>query len=275
MEGSFGGRTRTGVAGLDPLLQGGFPANRAVVLCGGVGTGKTTVALQFVAEGVHAGEPGVLVSVDQSPRHLLDDAAHLGLDLKAAATTDRLVVLDASPYFTAARSRPWRRGAIGGLDARQVASDLVQQVRRVGARRLVIDGINALVPPDMGHGHAYDYLRSLMHSFEDNLECTVLLTCRASAADPQGSCEAVRGLATGVVELRIVRRRRELVRTLLIRKMRGTALDLVEYRVAIERGSALSVEGPVAPPSFGRGITPHRRTIGASIPRPLDHPEAV
>src|SRR2546429_9793190 len=58
-------RVSSGVPGLDRLIEGGFPANRAVLLCGGTGTGKTTFGLQFLADGLRRGESGAFVSVDE------------------------------------------------------------------------------------------------------------------------------------------------------------------------------------------------------------------
>ncbi len=264
--------TSTGIPGLDLLIEGGFPANRAVVLCGGTGTGKTAFGLQFLADGLHRGESGAFVSVDEKPQHLLHDAVCLGLDLEAAARRGKLTVLDASPYFTATRSGSWTHSGIG---PREVASDLVQQVRKIAARRLVIDSLTSIVPPDMNRGQAYDYLRSLIYSLEDNLGCTIVLTCRPSRVDPQGSCEAARCLASGVIELRLVRRRGEFLRTLCVRKMRGTSLDLAEHFVVMQRGAGLSVSRPVEARGVSDLFARPRRSLAYAAPQPSDCPEPV
>src|SRR5687768_11090979 len=106
-------RTSTGVPGLDDLIEGGFPANRVILVRGQTGTGKTTLITQFLMEGVTRAEPGVLVSVDQKPHHVVDDAAQFRWDVQDAAARGLLSLLDASPYFTAARGR-------NRLEARQV-----------------------------------------------------------------------------------------------------------------------------------------------------------
>lgn len=265
-------RTTTGVPGLDPLIEGGFPANRAVLLCGGTGTGKSSFGLQFLAEGLSRGESAAYVSVDEKPHHLLEDAARLGLELGSAAPGNRLTVLDASPYFTATRSGSWARS---GIDAREVASDLVQQIRKIDARRLVIDSLTSLVPPDLTPGHAYGYLRSLVYSLEDNAGCTILLTCRHSRLDPQGSCDGARCLASGVIELGLVRRGGAYVRTLSVRKMRGAALDLAEHGIRMARDSGLSVTNLVETCQVSDFVPRRRRSIGGAAPQPEDCPEAV
>jgi circadian clock protein KaiC len=247
-------RTSTGVPGLDELIEGGFPANRAMLVCGGTGTGKTTFGLQFIHEGLQRGEAGTFVSVDEKPRHLLEDAASLGLQLEASAALGTLAILDASPYFTATRGKTWSRS---GLDAREVSSDLTQQVRKTSARRLVIDPITSLVPPDLDRLRAADYLRSLIQSLEDNLGCTILFTAPLSRHDPQGACEAARYLSSGILELRLRRGENQRARTLCIRKMRGSQFGLSEYPFRIERGTGLTiVEEPDAELAAGLGPQP-------------------
>ena len=45
----------SGITGLDDILRGGFPARRLYLVCGAPGSGKTTLALQFLLEGVGQG----------------------------------------------------------------------------------------------------------------------------------------------------------------------------------------------------------------------------
>jgi circadian clock protein KaiC len=63
---SLSPRARTGIAGLDDVLGGGFPRNRIYLLEGDPGAGKTTLALQFLLEGVRAGEAGLYVTLSET-----------------------------------------------------------------------------------------------------------------------------------------------------------------------------------------------------------------
>jgi circadian clock protein KaiC len=239
MSAQNGARASSGIRGLDELLAGGFPANRAILISGDPGTGKSTLGLQFLAAGIMAGEPGLCVSVDQKPSHLLHDAAPYGWNLDSAVATGMLTVLDASPYFTATRNTS--KSAIP-IDARNIATDLSKQVRRTGAKRLVIDSLTSLVPPLMTRSEAHDYLRSLILSLEDNMGCTVLLTSRAcSPGDPQAICEAAGYLVSGILELSVRRSGESYVRTLFVKKMRGTSIQPDEYAFQIEPSAGLYV----------------------------------
>lgn len=233
-------RARSGVPGLDGLLEGGFPEGRSILVCGRPGTGKTTLAAQFLAHGLAHGEPGVLVSVDQKPRHLLDDAARFGWAMQDAVDGKKLLLLDASPYFTAA-SDPRRR-----LDARQLASELARQVREVKARRLAVDGMTSLVPDGLSPQQARDFLRSLVFAVEDNLGCTTILTSAHDEAPGPGADvgRLAEELVSGIVGLKVhANGSGHLERRLVVRKMRGTAAVLAERRFAILDGQGIVLEG--------------------------------
>ncbi len=65
-----GERRSTGIPGLDNVLGGGFDAERLYLIEGEPGTGKTTIALQFLLEGTARGEKGLYVTLSESEREL-------------------------------------------------------------------------------------------------------------------------------------------------------------------------------------------------------------
>jgi circadian clock protein KaiC len=74
-------RQPTGVEGLDAVLRGGFPTDRIMLIEGAPGTGKTTLALQFLLEGQRHGKKTLFISVAQSRPELAMIAASHGMDL--------------------------------------------------------------------------------------------------------------------------------------------------------------------------------------------------
>jgi circadian clock protein KaiC len=76
-------RIRTGVAGLDTLIDGGFPEDSIVIVSGTPGTGKTIMGLQFLYEGAKNGEMGIYVSFEQEKKDILRQAAQFGWDFAA------------------------------------------------------------------------------------------------------------------------------------------------------------------------------------------------
>src|SRR6185436_12192360 len=71
----------TGIEGLDFVLGGGFPANRLYLIQGDPGTGKTTLALQFLLEGAKSGETGLYVTLSETREEITAVAASHGWDL--------------------------------------------------------------------------------------------------------------------------------------------------------------------------------------------------
>jgi len=127
-------RVTTGIAGLDDMLSGGFLRESAVLLRGAPGTGKTTVALQYLVHGARSGEPGLLISFEEFPQSLHRDAQSLDWDLKALEDKELLhlhftspqVLLESLRAPTSALSRLLLEGGI-----RRVVLDSVTHFTRV------------------------------------------------------------------------------------------------------------------------------------------------
>src|SRR5436190_23997734 len=66
----MGPRISTGIAGLDDILSGGFPPERVYLLQGDPGTGKTTMALQFLMEGMRHGEKVLFITLSETREEL-------------------------------------------------------------------------------------------------------------------------------------------------------------------------------------------------------------
>ncbi|MEO6625415.1 MAG: ATPase domain-containing protein, partial [Burkholderiaceae bacterium] len=61
----------TGIKGFDEITEGGIPRDRITLLCGGTGTGKTLLGLDFLLNGAsHYGEPGVFMSFEETEDEL-------------------------------------------------------------------------------------------------------------------------------------------------------------------------------------------------------------
>lgn len=114
-------RLSTGVAELDMMLSGGIPAGYSTLLVGPSGSGKTVLATEFLAEGVRIGEAGVIAAFEKSPNQLLSQKL------------DDLV----------------RSGQVGLIDTHsldlsidEILYDLVATIRRLDAKRVVIDSLS-------------------------------------------------------------------------------------------------------------------------------------
>ena len=72
------GRAEIGIVGLDDVIGGGLARNRLHLLEGSPGTGKTTIALQFLMAGAKVGEVGIYVSLAETEQELRDGALSHG-----------------------------------------------------------------------------------------------------------------------------------------------------------------------------------------------------
>src|SRR6185295_15095782 len=88
-------RAATGLAGLDEILQGGLPRNRLYLLHGNPGTGKTTLALQFLIEGARHHEPVLYVTLSETRDELADVAKSHGMSLEGISVYDLALPDDA------------------------------------------------------------------------------------------------------------------------------------------------------------------------------------
>ncbi|MGZ8377236.1 MAG: RAD55 family ATPase [Gemmatirosa sp.] len=120
-------RLSTGVPGLDALMGGGIPAGDAVMVAGPTGSGKTTLGMQFVAEGLRQGEASVVAVFEEYPEDYLARLTTLGVDAEAATRAGTLAVTYLRPL---------------DLSVDETLAEILDAVRRHGASRVVIDSLS-------------------------------------------------------------------------------------------------------------------------------------
>ncbi len=124
-------RVPTGIAGLDEMLEGGFPAGHVVLVTGLPGTGKTCFGLQFLAAGLARGEVGVYLSLEEDAPALLASARQFGWPVDAAATAGRLRILRLDPKETHS-------------NLHRIQGEIGKELKELGARRIVVDSVSLL-----------------------------------------------------------------------------------------------------------------------------------
>ncbi len=90
-------KIRSGIYGLNPLLDGGLNENSTTVVIGRSGAGKTTLATQFIRRGLQDGQEGVFVSLDENKEQIIREAVEMGWsDILDYLDNELLVFIDAS-----------------------------------------------------------------------------------------------------------------------------------------------------------------------------------
>jgi KaiC/GvpD/RAD55 family RecA-like ATPase len=124
-------RVSSGTKGLDGLLGGGIPQGHVLCVMGSFGTGKTTLAIQFLAEGIRLGEHCVFVTLDEEADRLIETAERYGHDIRTPMSDGRLAILKLSPVDARATLR-------------RVNSDLLRFLKESHATRVVLDSATLL-----------------------------------------------------------------------------------------------------------------------------------
>jgi circadian clock protein KaiC len=139
-------RVSTGVAGLDEMLGGGLWRGSTTLLGGPTGSGKTTIGLQFVLEGVRQGEPGLYVHLEENPTQLSFLVEGFGMDPDAPG----LHLLYHSPVE---------------LQIDSLVDEMFGLIRERGVKRIVIDAVGDLVTAVRDAQRLHDYLYALSQHF--------------------------------------------------------------------------------------------------------------
>jgi len=128
----------TGIQGLDEITQGGLPKGRPTLVCGGAGSGKTLLAMEFLVRGaLNYNDPGVFIAFEENAEELAKNVASLGFDLEDLAKKKKIAV----DYVYIERSEIEETGEydLEGLFVR-----LDYAIKSIGAKRVVIDTIETL-----------------------------------------------------------------------------------------------------------------------------------
>jgi circadian clock protein KaiC len=203
-------RLGTGVPGLDEMMGGGIPEGDVLMLTGPAGSGKTTFATQFVAQGLSKKESCVVAVFEEFPEAYLARAKTVPVDFSRMIDADRLAVIYLRPL---------------DLSVDEMLEEILVAVRRIGATRVVIDSLSgfeiALAPT-----FRVDFRESLYRLVGalTATGVTILMTAEVIEAFPEGrfTSERVSFVTDDIVVQRYVEIEGHLKKVLAVVKMRGS-----------------------------------------------------
>jgi circadian clock protein KaiC len=223
----------TGVAGLDQLLAGGVFERSVTLLSGSAGIGKSTFAMQFIAEGIRQKEPALFVAFEEAPQQILEGAEGLGLPLAAASNEGLLEIV----YLTRDSVR-----------ANQMLAILADRIRAREVKRLVLDGASHMLTEAMADSDQRQLLYGLITRFK-RMGVTSLVTLESSAMYSTDNItdHGFSPLGDNLLALRYIKMPGEIRPSLTIVKTRGSAHDFGTYFLEFSN-SGLRVGGQVEAP---------------------------
>jgi circadian clock protein KaiC len=133
-------RLATYIPGFDLISNGGLPAGRTTLVCGGPGSAKTIFAGQFLAAGIQdAGEPGCFVTFEERPEDIRRNLSSFGWNIARWEQEGKWIFVDGSLH---PKDEPVTVGDydLGGLMAR-----VAHAVKKIGAKRISLDSIGAML----------------------------------------------------------------------------------------------------------------------------------
>jgi circadian clock protein KaiC len=226
-------RVSTGITGLDRILEGGFPKGRSVLVTGEPGTGKTIMALQFLADGLAHGEKGIYVAADEGPLDIIEQAASIGWDFEKFVEQKQLAILNAGTYLNPVPGVGRERN----IDIHKAVNDLAGFVNRLGARRMVLDPAGPFLLIRDSATRIQDQARLLIKLLRSSTETTNMLTSYATPRTGERFMHGIEEyLVAGAIVLEMVWTQNHFARSLVVEKMRCTDVKPAQIEFDIVKG---------------------------------------
>jgi len=226
-----GPRIKLGCPGLDHILGGGLPAGRLYLLEGDPGAGKTTLALQFVAEGMKSGERALYITLSESRSELNFAAQAHGLPIEGVEIVELLPDED--------DLRPEQQYTVfhpAEVELNDRMQRIVKEVRRVKPDRLVLDALSELrmlAKDPLRYRRQILSLKDFMH----DQKCTVLLLDDRTSRDADLQLHSI---VHGVVSMdKTSREYGKARRQVEILKLRGTPYSEGSHDYSIVAGGVV------------------------------------
>jgi KaiC/GvpD/RAD55 family RecA-like ATPase len=208
-------RVKTGIAGLDRLISGGFVKGSAVLISGKAGAGKTLFGLQFLWEGLQNGEPGIYMTFEETADDIRKDALSFGWDFSDFEKKGKFKLIEHNVYDNPSMD--------------------FFDVDKIKAERIVIDSISILSL--MVEKKAA--LRNRMNNIVAALKrkgVTTLMISEAIDGDAYSRLGVEEFISDAVVMLDFVPVGPQAGRNLLISKMRRTKHSEQIHPIQISKG---------------------------------------
>lgn len=241
----------TGISGLDEILGGGLPGNHIYLLMGNPGTGKTTLGLQYLLEGVRRKEKTLYLTFMQTVPDLEETAASHGWDLSGIAIKTFLAEVEKETSLAEQTLLPSAE-----IQLHDLMNNIEETVREIRPTRLVFDSVEQF---RLLSGEPAIFRQRLLKLLK------LLADINVTAFFTESSVESseFKTLVHGIIELdMVVPPANEIRRRLLVLKLRNTRYAGGYHCFCIRTGGLV-----VFPrlPQAGKALPPRGSAVKSGI----------
>jgi circadian clock protein KaiC len=156
-------RTPFGIKGLDDMIQGGLLPGSASLIEGAPGTGKTTMGVQFIYNGiVDYDEPGLIITFEEFPQQYYHDALQFGWDLKKLEAKGQLKIVFSDPETTL-------------KEFENIDGTFIAIIEKMKIKRVLVDSVTHFESLSLDEFHLRDIERKFINALKRENVTSVLL----------------------------------------------------------------------------------------------------
>ncbi len=199
-------RIKTGIPGLDGLMEGGLVQGSSYLVTGCTGTGKTIFACQFLWQGLQQGDTGVYISLEEDPVDIKEDAMLFGWDFGAYEKKGLCKIIYHDP-----------------AQVNNLGSVMMNEIAALKAKRIVIDSTAVMGLSLDTHSQVRRRVYGIINALKSHDGCTALIVSEIPEDSKALSRFGVEEFVVdGVIVLNYLGIGEAYNRSLVIRKMRRT-----------------------------------------------------
>jgi circadian clock protein KaiC len=216
----------SGIQGLDEVTNGGLPRGRPTLICGGPGCGKSLMGIEFLIRGAtDYGEPGVLMTFEETEQDIRKNIASLGFDLDQLIRDGKIIV----DHVKIDRREIDENGE---YDLEGLFIRLAYAIDRIGARRVVLDTIESLFAGLSNEAVLRSELRRLFNWLKERGMTTIITGERGEGSLTRQGLEEYVSDCVILLDHRILNQMS--TRRLRVVKYRGSTHGTNEYPFLID-----------------------------------------
>ena len=226
-------RLKTGVAGMDELLEGGIPEDFFVAVTGEPGCGKTIFSIHFINQGIIEGDKCIYITTEESRESIIRQASQFGMRFEDAMNDGKLIIIDA----LMGREDRW---SLQNLDPEALVSKIIEAKKELGygRARVAIDSLSAfwLDKPAMARRYSY-FIKKVLSKWN----FTILAVSQYAITTAESFGWGIEHIADGIIRFRRLLRGGELKRFVIIEKMRQTNHSRYLHEIDVRPGVGMVV----------------------------------